>query len=133
MKLILLCVAAWLAGILSYLGALAVFYHQFISTGDLIAVVFWSLIAFGICSAALYSPALKGLRWLLRGARPVWAFPVLAVFLGAGPTALILFIWGGGLRSLFTPEASLFYAMFLAVGLVLGFGFPRLYSDDRNA
>ena len=133
MKLILLSVASWLAGIVSYLGALAVFYHQSISSGDLIAVVFWSLIAFAICSAALYFPALHGLRRLLHGVRPVWAFPVVAVLLGVAPTALILFVWGGGLRSLFSPEASLFYAMFLAVGLVFGFGFPCLYSNDRNA
>jgi hypothetical protein len=133
MKIIGIFVTAWLVGLAAYLGSLALFYRQSISAGDLSAVLFWSLLAFALAFFALYLPVLFGVRRWLRGVRPLWPFPLLAVLLGVVPTALMLFFWGGGIQSLFSPEASLLYSMFAAVGVVVGFGFAFIYRHDRAA
>ncbi len=133
MKIIIIFLASWVVGLAAYLGSLALFYRQSISSGDLSAVLFWSLLAFALAFFVLYLPALFRVRRWLRGVRPLWPFPLLAVLLGVVPTALILFFWGGGVRSLVSPEASLFYSMFAAVGVVVGFGFAHVYRDDRAA
>lgn len=133
LKIIAIFLTSWAVGLAAYLGSLAVFYRQSISSGDLSAVLFWSLLAFALAFFALYLPVLLGVRRLLRGVRPLWPFPLLAMLLGVVPTALILFFWGGGVRSLLSPEASLFYSMFAAAGVVAGFGFVFIYRHDRTA
>jgi drug/metabolite transporter (DMT)-like permease len=133
MKIIGVFLASWIVGLAAYLGSLALFYRQSISSGDLSSVLLSSLLAFALAFFALYLPVLLGVRRLLRGVRPLWAFPLLGVLLGVVPTALILFFWGGGLRSLLSPEASLFYSMFAVVGVVVGFGFAFIYRHDRAA
>ena len=132
-KIIIIFLTSWITGLAAYLGSLALFYRQSISSGDLFAVLFWSLLAFAFAFFALYLPVLLGVRRLLHGVRPLWPFPLLAVLLGIVPTALILFFWGGGVRSLLSPEASLFYSMFVAVGVVVGFGFTFIYCHDDAA
>jgi hypothetical protein len=131
LKIILVFLTAWVIGLAAYLGALALIYRQSISAGDFSAVLIWSLLAFVIAFCVLYLPALFGLRWWLRGVRPLWPFPLLAVLLGIVPTALIVFLWSGGLRSLLSPESSLFYAMFATVGVVVGVGFALIYRHDH--
>jgi hypothetical protein len=133
MKLIGLLLASWVVGLAAYIGALALFYRQPLSSGDLAAVLLGSLVAFTVVFFALYLPVLLGVRRLLRGVRPLWPFPVLAVLLGLVPTALILLYWGGGTSSLFSPEACLFYAMFAAIGVAVGLGFAFIYRHDRAA
>jgi hypothetical protein len=134
MKIVVLFLTSWVAGLAAYVGSLALFYRQSISSGDLSSVLFSSLLAFALAFFALYLPVLLGVRRLLRGVRPHWAFPLFGVLLGVVPTAMILFFWGGGdLRSLLTPEASLFYSMFAVVGVVVGFGFAFIYRHDRAA
>jgi hypothetical protein len=129
-RLVLLGVAAWFAGLLSYVGALAIFYHQSLSPGDFPSVAVSSLIAFAICYYACYLPVLRGLRNLLHGTRPAWVFPVVAALVGLLPTALIARFWSGSFQAILSPEAGLFYVLFATVGLVLGLGFPYL---DENA
>lgn len=131
LKIILVFLTAWVIGLAAYLGALALFYRQSSSAGDFSALLFWSLLAFAIVFFVLYLPALFGLRWWLRGVRPLWPFPLLAVLLGIVPTALIVFWWGGGFRSLLSHTAYLFYAMYAAVGVVVGVGFALIYRHDR--
>lgn len=130
MKLIVVFLMSWVVGLAAYVGSLALFYRQPIAGGDLPAVVFGSLLAFGLAFFALYLPVLLGVRRLLRGVRPLWPFPFLAVLLGVVPTALIALFWGGGADSWLTPEASLFYSMFGAAGLVVGLGFAFIHRHD---
>ena len=135
MKIITVFITSWLAGLAAYLGALALFYGQTISRGDLMAVVFGSLLAFAPAFFGLYLPVLFGIRRLLRGVRPLWPFPVVAALLGVVPTAGICFYWGGGVRSLFSHEAFLFYSMFTTVGVVVGLSFGFFYrplAPDAN-
>lgn len=132
-KVIIIFLASWMVGLAAYIGSLALCFGQSISSGDLTAVLFWSLLAFAVSFLVLYLPALFAMRQLLRGVRPLWPFPLLAVLLGVAPTVLILVILGGGVRSLASPEASLFYSMFGAVGVVVGFGYAFIYRDDRAA
>jgi len=131
MKIIGVFLTSWAVGIAAYLGALALFYRQSISSGDLFAVLFWSLLAFALAFFGLYLPVLFGVRRLLHGVRPLWPFPLIAVLLGVVPTSLIVFFFGGGARSLVSPEASLFYSMFTAIGIVVGFSFAFIYRQPR--
>lgn len=126
--------ASWLAGIAAYAASLRLFYGESrsISSGDFSSVLFWSFLAFAHAFILVYLPALFGLRRLLRGVRPMWPFPLVSVLLGVVSTAAIFSIWGGlSFRVLVSSEASLFYAMFAIVGLVVGFGFARIYRHDQ--
>lgn len=133
MKIIGIFLTSWVVGLAAYLGSLALFSRQFISWGDFSAVVIWSLLAFAVAFFVLYLPALFGMRRWLRGVRPLWPFPLVAVLLGVVPTALILLYWGGGIRALLSSEACLFYCMFAAAGVVVGFGFAFIYRHHRVA
>jgi len=133
MKTLLLFVISWLIGLCAYVGSCALFYRQTIGSADLFSAALYSFIAFAIAFCVVYLPSLLALRRLLNGTRPVWPFPLVAALLGVLPTALVLFGWGGTLRSLVSHEASLFYAMFGAVGLVVGIGFTRIYRRDKVA
>lgn len=132
-KIVVIFLAAWMVGLAAYIGSLALFFGQSISLGDFTAVLFWSLLVFAVSFLVLYLPALSAMRRWLRGVRPLWPFPLLAVLLGVAPTALILVLLGGGIRSLASPEASLFYSMFGAVGIVVGSGYALIYRGDRPA
>lgn len=124
-----LFVASWAAGVGGYLACLAVFYGQPVSSGDLTAVLFWSLLMFGLSFFALYLPALFGVRRRLGGVRPWWPFPLVAVLLGIVPVALIVLFNGGGIRALASAEAYLFYVLFGVTGIVVGAGFAFAYRD----
>ena len=124
LKIIIIFIASWLIGLAAYVGALALCYRQFISAGDLAAVLIWSFPAFAVAFFALYLPALHTMRRWLHGVHPLWPFPLLAVLLGLVPTGAILFFFSGGdVHSLASAEASLFYTMFGATGIVVGFGY----------
>src|SRR3954469_23500714 len=129
---IIIFLSSWLTGLAAYVGAGALFYRQSISRGDLLAAGFLSLMAFALAFFGLYLPVLFAVRRLLRGVRPLWPFPLVAGLLGVVPTAAICFFWGGGVRSLVSAEASLFYAMFATVGLVAGLGFVVLYRHKSG-
>ena len=124
---------SWLAGLGAYAGSLGLFYGETISSGDLYAVCFWSLISFGLAFFALYLPVLFGVRRILHGIRPLWAFPIVAALLGVAPTAAICFFFGGGVYSMLSPEAALFYAMFGVAGVVVGLGYAFIRRHDPAA
>ena len=121
-RFIILIPLAWAVGVSAYLAGLYVIWGKAIG-GDLVFVLFWSLLAFLLAFPIVYIPVLFGLRRWLRGYRPMIAFPVAAVLVGILPTAWIVFVWGGGFRALVSGEAGLFYILFGAVGVVLGVGF----------
>jgi hypothetical protein len=134
MKTLRLFVASWVVGLMAYLVCCDLFYGQrvLITSGDFRAVASCSVLAFAVAFYLVYLPALLALRRLLHGVHPAWPFPALAIVLGGLPTAMILFFWGGSLRSLLSPEATLFYTMFATVGLVIGIGFVRMYHRDQH-
>src|SRR6478672_5752250 len=118
MTVLQLALAGWITGIVAYVGALALLYGQGLSRGDAGAVLFSSLIAFVLCYWLLYLPVLRLFRRSLGPRAPAWAFGLVACAIGLVPTALIARFYGGSWRALATPEASLFFIMFAAVGLV---------------
>lgn len=134
-KTLRLFIASWVIGLAAYVVSCALFYGQRIpiTSGDFRSVAFCSVIAFAVAFYLVYLPAFLALRRLLRGVHPAWPFPVLAILLGVLPTAMILFFWGGTLRSLFSSEATLFYTMFVSVGFMSGIGFTRIYRNDQHA
>jgi hypothetical protein len=131
MTVLTLAVLGWLAGLLAYLAALGLLYGEWISSGDFWSVVFSSLIAFALCYWVLYLPILRLVRFVLRHPRWNWVFPIVGMLIGVVPTALIARFWGGSFRPLLTPEAGLFLILFVAVGLVVGYGFTRLAHRTR--
>ena len=127
-RLVILIPLAWAVGVWAYLAALDLIWGQTVGS-DLDAVLFWSALAFLVAVPTAYIPTLFGLRRLLGGYRPVIVFPIATALLGVLPTALIVFVWGGGFGSLVSPttEVVLFYILFVSAGVVLGVGFawPR--------
>jgi hypothetical protein len=124
-------VVAWLVGLAAYEGWLRIAWGQSMG-GDWTAVAFRSAVAFGVAAAVVYVPAMLLLRSKLGGYKPVAWFPLLASVLGVVPTAIITFLWGGGIRGLFSAEASIFYIMFTAVGAVFGLGYALNRRQPHN-
>ncbi|MBA2731977.1 MAG: hypothetical protein H0U54_03685 [Acidobacteria bacterium] len=126
-KLAIVCIVSWLLGVAAYLSSLYLIYGQTAGGSDLTAVLFWSFTAALFAFALIYLPIMFLLRRLLRGYKPVVAFPVVASLGFIIPTAFILGRFStdgsGFLRSLISPEAVLFYCMFIAVGVSFGLGF----------
>jgi hypothetical protein len=127
LKLTIVCAISWLVGIAAYLSSLYILYGQTAEGADLTAVLFWSCVAAAVTFPLVYLPAMFLLRRLLRGYKPLVAFPVVASLVCVIPTTFILaaFSTGGSqlLHSLSSPEAALFYYMFIAVGVTFGLGF----------
>jgi len=110
LKLAIVSTVSWLAG-----GA------------DLTAVLFWSFAAALLALPLIYLPVMFLLRRLLRGYKPAAAFPVVASLMFVLPAGFILGMFSadgsGFLHSFVSPEALLFYWMFVAVGVTFGLGF----------
>ena len=122
MRMIYASVAAWLVGLAVYEGWLRVAWGQSMGA-DWTSVAFASAQAFGVTVIVVYAPAMVFLRKRLGGYKPVVWFPAVASLLGVVPTAIIMFVWGGRVQDLFSPEASVFYVMFAAAGVVFGLGY----------
>ena len=137
MKVILLTLSAWVAGIAAYLVALPLFYNGFGSLSRLPAFLLWTLVAAFVIFPLLYLPCLLALRRLLHGCKPVLLFPLAACLLGFVSTFLTLFLLGTSgvpdARMLLGSEARFLYGIFTVVGLIVGFGFVRLYGRSSNA
>ena len=131
MRTLILAIGAWVAGAAAYFAALLLAFDEPLRwSGDTRATLFWSAAAFGIALPVLYLPVLHAIRRTLDGVEPAWPFPVIAIAIGVFPVALIAFLNGGDLRSLWSQEAFLFYAMFAAIGLVVGIGFTVIHGND---
>ena len=129
MRVWVVSVLSWLVGFLAYRAALAVFWHQSLSRGDSVAVLFWSAVAAAIAVPAVYAPVMVALR--KRRATALWPYVSAGVGLGIVPVLLIIGIFGGHLRSLVSLEAGLFYCMFGVFGGVFGMGFFLAYRKDQ--
>lgn len=127
-RLVILLVVAWATGAAVYLLALKVINGESVSGDDLRALLFWSALSFMFASIVFYLPVLFLLRGMLGGTRPSWLFAAAAVVTGIVPFLLLNATWGDkSWHSLVSGEAALFYSLFAAVGVVVGFGFSRLY------
>ena len=127
LKFAIVCVVSWFVGVAIYLSSLYLIYGQTAEGADLMAVLFWSFVAALLTFTLIYLPIMFLLRRLLHGYKPVAAFPLVASLVFVIPTAFILGMFStdgyGFLRSLVSPEALLFYCMFIAVGVSFGLGF----------
>jgi hypothetical protein len=134
LKLAIVCVVSWLIGVAAYLSSLYLIYGQTAEGADLTAVLSWSFVAALFAFALIYLPVMLLLRRLLRGYKPAAAFPVAASSVFVFPTAFILGLFSTDghefLRSLASPEALLFYCMFIAVGVSFGLGFVWCSRKD---
>ena len=118
---------AWLLGLLAYEAWLRLAWQQSMGS-EWRAVAFWSGTAFVVVAPILYLPVMMLVRRIVSGYGPLGWFPLAASALGVVPTALIVFLNGGRLKDLFSPEAVSFYLMFGVVGAVFGLA----YAWNRN-
>lgn len=128
MRLLLLYIASWIAGVIAYVGSLALFWHETISAGDLRAVLFWSAFASGAAVLLVYLPVMLALQKRMGSRAGIVTYALASVMLGVIPVPLIVGVFGGNLNSLVSPEAVLFYCMFAAFGIVFGAGFSWAYG-----
>jgi hypothetical protein len=122
LRMVLVGCSAWIAGLVAYESTLRVIWRQSMGA-DWRSVVFWSALALIVVAPLVYTPAMFGLRKILKGYRPLAWFPSIGALLASVPTAIVIFTWGGGLHDLISPEAIAFDAMFAVFGLVFGLGF----------
>ena len=130
MRLAFVCVISWLVGAAAYLSSLYLIYGETVGGADLTAVLFWSFAAALLAFPLIYLPLMLLLRRVLRGYKPA-AFPAVASLVFVIPTAFIIGMFStdshGFLISLLSPEAMLFYCMFIAVGMTFGLCFVWCY------
>lgn len=125
-RLVAISVAAWLAGFIAYVVALRILWQQSLRGGDFRAVLLTSALASAAAIGLVYGPVMFALRH--RMTSPAWwIFPLVSVLLGLVPVLVIVRFWGGNLGSLASPEAVMFYIMFVAFGGVFGTGFYLAY------
>ena len=118
-RLLVFLVLAWVAGVLAYVISLYAIWGQTVG-GDVTAILVWSALGLFVALPIIYLPLLLGLRYLRGGYQPVAAFSLLGALAGVVPTALIVYVWSGNLRGLFSPEAGLLYILFGFSGVVIG-------------
>lgn len=114
--------AAWLLGLAAYEACLRVFWNQSMGT-DWRSVALSSAVALGVTAPTIYWPAMRVVRRLRGGYRPIALFVITAIAIGIVPTALILWFWSGRLSDILSAEARIFYVMFSIVGVVVGIGY----------
>lgn len=132
MRLLLATPLAWLCGVAAYFAALALFWGETMDGREAIVVLLWSGFAMAFVVPVVYWPVLTTLATLVKGYRPFWAFPLAAVLLGIVPTAFIVLMFGGRPRDMASPEASLFYCLFGAAGIVWGSAFAYRRPGDQK-
>ena len=121
-------------GTFAYVIGLKMIWHEDI-TGELAAVIFAAATSLCIAYPLVYLPSFRLLTRKLSGSRPYILFPVLGVFLGVAPVAIINLRWGGNLASMLSPESQLFCILFAGVGVVLGGAYPlvdRRYCNQQR-
>jgi hypothetical protein len=136
LKLTIVGVVSWLIGVAAYLSSLYLLYGQTAGRADLMAVLFWSATAALAAITSIYLPTMFLLRRFLHGLKPVAAFPLVASLIFILPTAFIVGMFSthgsGFLRSLVSAEASLFYCMFIAIGVAFGLGFVWCFARPQS-
>lgn len=127
MRVLVVSVLSWLAGLAAYLGGLSVLWEQTVGS-DLGAVVFWSGFAAAVAVVVAYAPVMFALRQRV-STRSWYVFPLVGSALGVVPALFIAGIWSGGhfLRALVSRESALFLCMFSALRRALGAGFFLAY------
>ncbi len=128
MKLIVLTLLSWAAGVagllLSY-AALFEFRPTF-SGGYLMKFLFISLAVAFVAFPVIYLPCMLLLRSLLHGCTKAGWFAVVAALLGIIPTFLVFLSQPPEVAAVFSSEAFVHYCMFTAAGVVFGLGFVRV-------
>jgi hypothetical protein len=131
LKMIVVVVLSWIAGMAAYLVALWILWRQTVSLPESMSLA--GLLAFALMIAvpSLYLPVMYLVKKRRGGTHPASVFALVGCLLGAIPLVIIFVLHGGlvigawesSLRRLLSPEAQLLYVMFITVGVVIGYGF----------
>ena len=127
MRIAGLVIASWIVGVLTYGGALFVFFGEImtIDSPDFNAMLFWSAIAYGPSVIIVQLPVLFAVRGLFPRVGVV-ALGAVGLVLGIVPVLVLSLLWGGiSWDALTSPEIFLFLCLFVGAGATLGLGFRR--------
>ena len=128
MKLFVVALAAWIAGIVAHLLPPVVLWQERFGAEDLLGIILMSAAYSLIIFFLIYVPGLFWLRRRLGGCAPAAYFPLAACLLNIPVAVLIILLhkFGGAFS---TGEAVLFMIQFLVAGLVFAMGFIKVYKD----
>lgn len=111
---------SYLGGIAAYNLALFVIWDEIIGSGDLVAVLFWGGMVFGLLAVPIYLGIIHLIDKKYKGNK-MWLYPIGCMLIFFVPTLFIMMMFGGiNLTSLFGPEAMLFHVFFLTSGFIFG-------------
>ena len=120
MKLVLISLVSWLAGLSIFAGA-------FITGGQDLSATVTSMIMAALLVSFAYAPSLSWLRQRMGGCRPALLFPLASAVVLNVPVFLIEFLAIG--RTLAPADALACIVAFLLMGTVFGLGFVWNYQD----
>jgi hypothetical protein len=120
MKLVLISLVSWLAG-------LSIFAAAFITGGQNLSVTVTSMIMAALLFSLAYAPSLSWLRQRMGGCRPALLFPLASAVVINTPVFLIEILAIG--RTLAPSDALACIVAFLLMGTVFGLGFVWNYQD----
>jgi hypothetical protein len=139
-KLVIISVASWAAGLAAYVAAVPAFDPGGVSHGELNALAFVSAIVSGIAVTLVFVPVMLELRARVTSATAHWwMFPLLGAVLGLVTVMFVLVVVSRNMiAGLVSAEARLLYAMAAVSGALFGAGFfaafgrsPRTASRAR--
>lgn len=121
------CVA-WAAGLAAYAAILQLVWSQTVPPANRQALLFWSTASWLLVAALFHGPAMRMLRRRAKPSSPWWAFPLVGAALSMALVTVLIPLFGGGLRALASPAASL-YALFGTCGCVFGLAYVLLHPS----
>ena len=127
MKIIVLTLVSWAAGVAALLLSYAALSGEVFSGTYLGKILLCSLIVALVAFPVVYLPCMFLLRWVLHGCTRVLWFPVVASLLGIIPMFLLA-VTSGQPSEVLSPEAFVHYSIITAAGVVFGLGFVRFYG-----
>lgn len=127
MKLLVISVISWLAGLVPVL-AIFHFVVEPVSFADFMGFTVTSLGISLIAIVLLYLPGLFWLRRRLGGCERAALFALLPAFILNAPILALTGFQAG--RTMARSEALSFICLFIVMGLVFGLGFARIYREE---
>ncbi len=128
MRLIIVAIAAWFAGIVAHLLPYLLWQERF-SIEDLLGIILISSVYSLGVFLLIYLPGLFWLRKRLGGCKPASYFPLAAASWFNIPLALLIYLlhkFGGAFS---TGEGVLLVVQFLVAGFIFGAGFADFYKE----
>jgi hypothetical protein len=129
MRLLIVVIAAWFAGMVAHLLPPYLLWQERFGVEDLLGIILISSVYSLGVFLLIYLPGLFWLRKRLGGCKPASYFPLAAASWFNIPVALLIYLlykFGGAFS---TGEAVLFVVQFMVAGFIFGAGFANFYKE----